>query len=306
MFVCGRAGPRSFLFPMRIPPLLAVLVCAVLPAFAADPAAAPRDARVYKRVGDRELKLSVVRPADWKTGDRRPALVFFHGGGWTGGAPTQFDEHSRYFASRGLVCIQVQYRLLDAKSAQPPDACIHDARTAMRWVRAHAAELGVDPARIGAGGGSAGGHLAAHAGLVDGTDDPSDDLKISAKPAALLLFNPVLDNGPGGWGTARVGARFPELSPAHNVSRDDPPAIVFLGTKDNLIPVATLERFRAAMRQAGVRCDLHLYEGEGHGFFNHRGLGGGKAYALTVREADRFLASLGWLRGEPTLPAPAP
>ncbi len=291
---------------MRLPLLALLFLGAAATASAAVPTPEARDSRVYKRVGDRELKLYITRPADAPSAAPRPAIVFFHGGGWTGGAPTQFDEQSRYFASRGLVCIQVQYRLLEAKSAQPPDVCIHDARTAMRWVRTHAGELGIDPARIAAAGGSAGGHLAAHAGLVDGVDDPADDPKISAKPAALILFNPVLDNGPGGWGTARVGARFPELSPAHNVSRDDPPAVVFLGTKDNLIPVATLERFRAAMRQAGVRCDLHLYEGEGHGFFNHRGPGGGKAYALTVREADRFLASLGWVRGEPTLPAPAP
>ncbi len=291
---------------MRLPLLALLILGAAATASAAVPTPEARDSRVSKRVGDRELKLYITRPADAPSAAPRPAIVFFHGGGWTGGAPTQFDEQSRYFASRGLVCIQVQYRLLEAKSANPPDVCIHDARSALRWVRTHAGELGIDPARIAAAGGSAGGHLAAHAGLVDGVDDPADDRKISAKPAALILFNPVLDNGPGGWGTARVGARFPELSPAHNVSRDDPPAVVFLGTKDNLIPVATLERFRAAMRQAGVRCDLHLYEGEGHGFLNHRGPGGGKAYALTVREADRFLASLGWVRGEPTLPAPAP
>jgi len=173
----------------------------------------------------------------------------------------------------------------------------------MRWVRGHAGELGIDPARIAAAGGSAGGHLAAHVGLVDGTDAPGDNRGISARADALILFNPVLDNGPGGWGTARVGARYPEFSPAHNVSRDDPPAILFLGSQDKLIPVATLERFRDAMRQAGVRCDLHVYEGEGHGFFNAN-RGDNKYYRLTVIAADKFLASLGWLQGPPTLAAP--
>jgi acetyl esterase/lipase len=280
------------------------LVLIVAPAFAAEAKAPVGEAHTYKRVGDRELKLYVVRPADWKPTDRRPAIVFFHGGGWTGGSPNQFNEHSTYFASRGLVCIQVQYRLLTGEPAATPEACIHDARSAMRWVRARAAEFGLDPQRIAAGGGSAGGHLAAHVGLVDRVDGPTDDLKISPKPAALLLFNPVLDNGPGGWGTARVRDRFPEFSPAHNVSRDDPPAVVFLGTKDNLIPVATMERFKSAMTAVGVRCDLHLYEGAAHGFFNHRGADGGAHYALTVRAADKFLASLGWLKGEPTLAAP--
>lgn len=284
-------------------PLLLTLVVAASPLSAAVPAAPVGDAHVYKRVGERELKLYVTRPDGWQARDRRPAIVFFHGGGWTGGAPNQFNEHSRYFASRGLVCVQVQYRLLDAKSKAGPVDCIRDARSAMRWVRSHARELGVDPQRIASAGGSAGGHLAAHVGMVDGTDDPADDRTVSPKSNAMVLFNPVLDNGPGEWGANRVGENFPTLSPAHNASRDDPPAIVFLGTEDKLIPVATMERFKAALTKAGVRCDLHLYAGQGHGFFNASK--GDKYYALTVREADKFLASLGWLKGEPTLKAPA-
>lgn len=283
---------------------VSLLACTILSALhAAAPATPTGESRVYKQVGERALKLYVVRPEGWKAADRRPAIVFFHGGGWTGGSPSQFNEHSRYFASRGLVTVLVEYRLLKGAPDTPPVDCIQDARTAMRWVRSHAGELGVDPARIAAAGGSAGGHLAAHVGLVNGTDAPGDDLKVSPKANALLLFNPVLDNGPGGWGTARVGSRYPEFSPAHNVSRDDPPAILFLGSKDNLIPVATLERFKAAMTQAGVRCDLHVYEGEGHGFFN-AGRGDNKYYRLTVIAADQFLASLGWLQGAPTLAAP--
>ncbi|MCX6953816.1 MAG: alpha/beta hydrolase [Verrucomicrobia bacterium] len=289
-----------------LPSLLLAFTVAVAPLFAAEAKAPVGEARTYKKIGDRELKLYVLRPDGWKATDRRPAIVFFHGGGWTGGAPSQFNEQSTYFASRGLVCVQVQYRLLASASKAPPDDCIHDARSAMRWVRSHAAELGIAPSRIAAAGGSAGGHLAAHVGLVAGVDDPADDRAVSPKPNALLLFNPVLDNGPGEWGAARVGNRFPELSPAHNVSRDDPPAVVFLGTQDKLIPVATMERFKAAMTQAGVRCELHLYEGQGHGFFNAKGADGGKYYALTVRAADQFLASLGWLKGAPTLPEPAP
>ena len=281
----------------------AVVALAVIASgFAAEPVRPVGDPQVYKRIAERELKLYVLRPAGWQRSDARPAIVFFHGGGWVGGAPNQFNEHSTYFASRGLVCIQVEYRLLKGQGNTPPLECVYDARTAMRWVRAHARELGIDAKRIAAAGGSAGGHLAAHVGMVDALDDPADDRSISPKPAALLLFNPVLDNGPGGWGTNRVGDRFPEFSPAHNVSRDDPPAILFLGSEDKLIPVQTLATLRDRMRAAGVRCDLHVYEGQGHGFFNAKNP---KYYALTVLEADKFLASLGWLQGPPTLHAPA-
>ena len=95
-----------------------------------------------------------------------------------------------------------------------------------------------------------------------------------------------------------IGDRYPEFSPAHNVSRDDPPAVLFLGSKDNLIPVATLETLKTRMNAAGVTCELHVYEGQGHGFFNTKNR---KYFQLTVIAADKFLASLGWLKGPPTL-----
>jgi acetyl esterase len=273
------------------------LLIATSASLAAEPTGTPH---VYKRVDGRELRLYVTRPADWRATDRRPALVFFHGGGWTGGAPGQFTEHAAYFASRGLVCVQVQYRLLDGKSNEPPVTCTRDAKSAIRWIRGRAGELGIDPRRIASAGGSAGGHLAAFVGMVDGGDDPADDEATSAKSNAMLLFNPVFDNGPGGWGTKRVGDRYEEFSPLHNVSKDDPPAIVFLGSEDVLIPVKTLDEFAARMQKAGVRYETRVFEGLGHGFFNH-GRHGNRPYVETVVACDRFLAKLGWLEGEPTL-----
>ena len=224
--------------------------------------------------------------------------MFFHGGGWVGGKPNQFNEHSTYFAGRGLVCVQVEYRLVKAADKAPPLVCIQDARTSMRWVRSHAAELGIDPARIASAGGSAGGHLAAYVGMVEKLDEPTDDLKVSAKSNAMLLFNPVLDNGPGGFGAKNIGERFPEFSPAHNISRDDPPAVLFLGSEDKLIPVETLKTYETKMKALGIKCALHVYEGEGHGFFNSKNR---KYFHLTVIETDKFLSSLGWLKGSPTL-----
>lgn len=290
---------------MKLPALACVALLLASPLSAAEPKVPLGEPRVYKQVDGRQLHLYVVRPDGWTAGDRRPAIVFYHGGGWTGGTPAQFNETAAYFASRGLVCVQVEYRLLKGDPKAPPIPCIRDARSALRWVRAHAAALGIDPRRIASAGGSAGGHLAAHVGMVEGTDDPQDDLNVSPKANAMLLFNPVLDNGPGGWGTGRVGDRYPEFSPAHAVSPDDPPAILFLGSQDKLIPVATLERFKARMTAAGVRCDLHVYEGQPHGFFNFNAANP-RFFRLTVIAADQFLQSLSWLQGPATLPPPEP
>ena len=138
------------------------LVLAILLAFGTLLSAAEPITRIYKKVADRELKLTIVNPSDWKASDQRPAMVFFHGGGWTSGGPTQFTQHSEYLATRGMVCIQVEYRLIKKGDSGPPIDCVHDAKSAMRWVRVHAAELGIDPNRIGAGGGSAGGQLGQH------------------------------------------------------------------------------------------------------------------------------------------------
>lgn len=257
-------------------------------------------AYTYKKVEERELKIYVTKPADWQAGDSKPAIVFFHGGGWVGGAPGQFTEHSKYFASRGMVCFQVQYRLLDRSQKDPPTKCIEDAKSAMRWVRKRATEFGIDPNRIASAGGSAGGHLAAFVGTTPGVDSPDDDLSISAKSNAMLLFNPVYNNGPGGWGTARVGKLFQKFSPAHNLSDDDPPSIVFLGDQDKLVPVATAESFRDSLVALGVKSQLIVYKGATHGFFNH-GRNGNQAYKSTVIASDRFLAELGWIKGKPSI-----
>ena len=280
----------------RFIPNFAIACLLLLPTLAL----AASEELAYKKVDGKELKLLVDKPPGWTAADKRPAIVFFFGGGWVGGTPKQFERQSAYFASRGMVGVRVEYRTIAKGDKGPPLLSCADAKSAIRHVRANAAELGIDPARIAGSGGSAGGHLAAFAALVDGLDDPADDLKVSCKPDALVLFNPVFNNGPGEWGHERVGKRYREFSPAHHVKKGAPPTIVFLGEKDDLIPVKVAKDFEADMKKAGSRCDTHLYPGAGHGFFN-----AAPYYETTVIESDKFLTSLGWLKGEPTLkPAP--
>ena len=254
---------------------------------------APDESVVYKTVGEHELKLHVFKPDGHGPGARAPAIVFFFGGGWKGGSPSQFYPHCEYLASRGMVAMSAEYRVKSRHNTSPFE-CVKDGKSAVRWIRAHAKELGVDPDRVAAGGGSAGGHVAAATATVPGLDEEGDDGTVSAKPSALVLFNPVYDNGPGGYGHDRVGERYKEISPMHNIGQGVPPTIVFLGTKDKLIPVATAEKYKRLVEEAGGRCDLHLYDGQPHGFFNYRG-GKNPCYDKTVAAADAFLVDLGYL-----------
>jgi acetyl esterase/lipase len=271
-------------------------------------------AEVYKTVGDTKLKLYVFEPKDLKKGDARPAVVFFFGGGWQAGSPRQFLPQAKYLATRGMVAIAADYRVASRHGVKAVD-CVRDAKSAIRYVRANAARLGVDPEKIVAAGGSAGGHLAACTGTISDFDEPGEDTKVSSRPNAMLLFNPAVVLAPVE-GVAlderrladlgeRMGVEPRALSPYHHIAKGTPPAAIFHGTDDKLVPHATVAAFAKAMRDAGNRCELVSYTGEGHGFFNY-GRARNVMFTETLREADKFLASLGYLQGEPTLEDPAP
>ena len=144
--------------------------------------------------------------------------------------------------------------------------------------------------------------MAAAAGVIVGLEEDGVDTSVSSRPDALVLFNPVFDNGPGGWGHNRVKQRWREISPMHNITEGAPPTTVFLGSQDKLVPVATARAYQQRMEAVGARCDVHIYDGQGHGFFNKAR--SARSFAQTVREMDRFLGSLGWLDGAPTMPLP--
>lgn len=265
----------------------------------------------YKTVGDAKLSLSIFNPAGHKASEQRPAIVFFFGGGWTSGSPAQFEQQCRYLASRGMVAIAADYRVASrhkVKAAQ----CVADAKSAVRYVRAHAKELGVDPNRIAAAGGSAGGHIAGCTGTVPGQEEAGEDAAVSSVPNAMVLFNPALALAPvdgndfGGFGarlgTERLGADPLAISPVHHVKAGVPPTIIFHGKVDSTVPFATVEAFGAAMKKAGNRCEVAGFEGQAHGFFNF-GRGDNAMFRETLKQTDKFLASLGWLAGEPTVDA---
>ena len=247
---------------------------------------------IYKKIDTTELKIWIHYPE--KVKKRHTAIIFFHGGGWNNGTAEQFLPQSEYLASQGMVAIRASYRLKNVHGTSPKEA-LEDAKSAIRFLRRHAKELHILPNKIAAGGGSAGGHLAAAAFTSININDPKDAMDVSAKPNSLVLFNPVIDNGPEGYGYERIKTWFPDISPMHGITKKFPPTVLFLGTKDALIPVSTGEIFRDKIKKAGGHCTLFLYEGAGHGFFGWKD-GKNPLYDETLKQTEIFLRQHRYLK----------
>jgi acetyl esterase/lipase len=268
------------------------------------PEIAAAKVEVYKTVGDVKLNAWIFQPKTDSAKTKRAAVVFFFGGGWRSGSPTQFVPHCRHLAEMGIVGIVVDYRVSSRHNVKMT-SCIADAKSAMRWTRENASRLGIDPDRIAAGGGSAGGHLAAATALVSGFDEASENQDISCKPDALILFNPALVLAPVEGQTifdkAKVerfknvsGVEPEKVSPFHGIGPNAPPAIIFHGRADKTVPFRTAEIFADRMREKGNRCVLVGYDGQGHGFFNANRKSE-EYYRKTVKQMDEFLSSVGYL-----------
>jgi acetyl esterase len=216
----------------------------------------------------------------------RGAVVLLHGGGWVAGDATWVYPRARRFSEAGMVTVAVDYRLGDPRQATA------DARSVIRWLRANAPLLNVDPQRIAAYGVSAGGQLSVSAAQ-------SDDA--SARPNAVVLVSPALDLERDGWFARLAGqdaAR--QLSPLTNVRAGQPPTLILQGDVDTETPLPGAQRFCDAMRAHGDRCLLKVYRGYGHLFtpagINDRDTPQPDA-AISAQAADfaeAFLTSLGY------------
>lgn len=247
---------------------------------------------VYKTVGDRELRLDLFEPAGHQSSDRRACFVFIHGGGWTGGNSRRMYAYCDRFAKLGLLCASVEYRLMNKTSpGTTPFECVKDGRSAIRYLKEHAGQLGIDAEKIVVAGGSAGGHVAAATALFDDVNEAADDAGVSSTPAALVLFYPVIDTGPQGYGNAKCGDNWKQISPVDRVRSGLPPTLVFHGTGDTVTPFAGAKRFDERMKAAGNRCELVVHEGGVHGYF----LYDRELYDAAVARTEEFLRSLGLL-----------
>ncbi|MCX6093472.1 MAG: alpha/beta hydrolase fold domain-containing protein [Candidatus Bipolaricaulota bacterium] len=249
-------------------------------AFATAPTQAVRVERdlIYATVDGVDLKLDLFLPA---SAGLHPAIVFVHGGGWTSGDKSMWELEAQRFADEGYVGISINYRLAPA---YPFPAAVEDCKAAVRWLRAHAAELDVDPERIGAMGGSAGGHLVAMLGVTDGSEGlegTSGDLSLSSRvqavvdyygPTDLTVFGQTPDPAILAFldGTcAQEPLACWQASPIKYASSDDPPFLIVHGTNDARVPFQQSVAFRDALQAVGVEVEFLALEGAGHGWWTN-------------------------------------
>jgi acetyl esterase len=224
---------------------------------------------IYKQTPQGELRIYFAMPEDWSPSDKRPVMVFFFGGGWSGGKVFACVKEAEHFAKRGVVVGLADYRVRNRQGVML-DKCAEDARSAVRWVRANCQTLGVDPQRVIVGGGSAGGHIAACTAIADAPNSDTDDLRVSCIPNALLLYYPVaslVDDSRASAFKRLLGKELAgKLSPARNVTESWPPTVMFSGTADIELANGILLCNKA--KQAGVNFDLYVADGRGHGVAN--------------------------------------
>lgn len=276
--------------------LLALMTSAQ--AQAADPKTKLIEDQVYTKVGDRELKLDIIMPAE---GDGPfPALLVIHGGGWAAGNKKDVRFAMEEAARRGYVAISPQYRFC------PQDifpAQVHDVKSAVRWTKSHAKEFKINPDKLGATGFSAGGHLS----LMLGATGPDDGLEGDAPAGSPSTQIQAVVNyfGPTDFGatdlpevTKPILAKFfggsaedktdlaKKASPITYVSKGDAPTLTFQGTKDPLVPYTQATKLADAMTAASVPGRVELMVGAGHGW-------GGPDLKRTLDETfaffDRYL-----------------
>ncbi|MDZ4402486.1 alpha/beta hydrolase [Prosthecobacter sp.] len=253
---------------------------------------------IYKTSAGKERQMEIYFPPNHDPAKSKvPGMILFHGGGWGGGSLGQFRIACAYFASRGLVCATSEYQMLNkADAAKLPAGetrkrvCVTDAKSAIRWFKQHAGELGIDPQRIITGGGSAGGHISALATMNPGLNDPADPTDIDTSIVAYLWFNPAF---------ATDDDKDPEIDILRHLKADLPPAIAFFGDQDSW--KKGWDTAHAKWKSLGTKTiDLQIAPGQAHSFFNKD-----PWQTVTLIAADKFLVKHGLLTGEPTKTMPA-
>lgn len=276
----------------RLLPFACLLIASTVVG-AAEPAAVEfREDVEYGTGGGEKLTLNLAKPA--KAEGELPVLVYIHGGGWAGGNKKDLNQAIMDAAARGYLAVSVGYRLAP-KHLHP--AQVEDVKCAVRYLRAHADELGIDPKRIGAVGFSAGAHLAMMLGFMDQGDGlegtggwPDQSSKVQAVVAFFGPTNLDAEYPEASRGIVKQfigGTReekrelYRQASPITYVGKGDAPVLIFQGTKDVLVPHDQAIQLVDVLTEAGVPGRIEIMLGANHGW-------GGEELARTIENTNEF------------------
>ncbi len=255
--------------------------------FAVTAGAAEHTTATYKTVGDRELQMHIVQPDGHSASARAPAIVYFHGGGWSGGSPETGFIYGEALAGHGIVTLAVEYRLTDTVTL---DETIKDAAAAIRWTRERGRTIGVDPGKILALGHSAGGHLAASTVMLRSFDEADDYTRASPRPNALALIAPYPATAETAGAFLPPGADVADYEPRQHINRRGPPTLIIQGDVDTRVAPAMSEAYHDALLAAGVDSTLFMVEGVDHYFRED------SANDTVSERLLQFVTDLGWVR----------
>jgi acetyl esterase/lipase len=262
----------------------------------------------YFNAPDTALKLFYLQPANIKPDSKLPAIIWIHGGAWVGGKANTFFANAAYCALKGAVGISLEYRLIN----QPQSSiynCITDCQKAIAYIKANALQLHIDTAKLVFIGESAGGHLAACLALLDSTN--------TIKPAALVLYNPVLNVATGTFikymraeatlqknkpvDTTSLLTQYQSeaktISPLYLVKKKLPPTLILNGTVDKITPYEYAVAFADSLKTYNTKHELVLLPNLGHAFAIAHYKSTEQQVIDALLQADKFLTKLGFLKG---------
>lgn len=229
-----------------------------------------REGVVFGTGGGRELRCDIYEPPPAvKNGI---AVLLIHGGGWSSGDRSQLKGYGVLLGRRGYTCIASEYRLT-GEALWP--AQIEDVKCAIRYVRANAAALGIDPDRLVISGNSAGGHLSLMAGGATPSSFEGDggNAGVSSAVAAVISFYPPTGLDKREWGgmPALFGKGAPVetmkgASPLEYAAADFPPTLLIQGNADDVVPAAEATAMYDALHAKGAPVELHMFANQPHAF----------------------------------------
>ncbi|MEQ8553676.1 MAG: alpha/beta hydrolase [Cyclobacteriaceae bacterium] len=215
-------------------------------------------------------------------------VIHISGSGWT--KPLSYDagllNHQGHVKIEGEALVAAGYTLFSVNHRAVPrftyPAAVEDVQRAVRFIRFHAEDYGIDPDRIGAVGGSSGGHLVSMLGVLEGDEVLDDDTpinKVSAKVQCVIARAAPTDFTSGGVGEHFINVRgrdisdprtkeykiANEASPISHISSDDPPFLLVHGEKDDIVPIELSEKMAEKLKSANIPVKLIRVAGAGHG-----------------------------------------